>query len=189
MALRLSRTQFQQLAKPKRGRRARPPVGHAVEAANLPQIGHPCAQPITLTLSWCPSINHYWRYVGSRPLISKEGRQYKRQTYEEIGAQWPAEILRPFSGRLMVTIFLHGPTHGRYDVDNRVKPLLDALTHAHVWLDDAQVDILHVFRGAPYPKQGRLFVFIAPAPGSVSGPGADSALALPRGQGSEETTS
>ena len=33
---------------------------------------------VTLELPWPPSVNHYYRRVGPRTLISREGRQYRR---------------------------------------------------------------------------------------------------------------
>ena len=32
---------------------------------------------VSLTLPWPPSVNHYYRHVGPRVLISKDGRRYR----------------------------------------------------------------------------------------------------------------
>ena len=50
-------------------------------------------------------------------------------------------------GRLRVTIELHAPTKRKYDIDNRVKVLLDALQASRFICDDEQIDSLHVERG------------------------------------------
>jgi crossover junction endodeoxyribonuclease RusA len=42
-------------------------------------------------------------------------------------------------GKVKVLIHAWAPTKAAWDVDNRVKPTLDALTHAGVWKDDVQV--------------------------------------------------
>ena len=65
------------------------------------------------------------------------------------------------SQRLAVAIWLHWPNKRRGDVDNRVKPVLDALQRAGVYDDDSQIDELHVYR-ADIQKLGYCTVNIAP---------------------------
>ena len=43
---------------------------------------------------------------------------------------------------------LHAPNRRKYDIDNRIKSLLDALTHSGVWLDDELIDRIKIERGA-----------------------------------------
>jgi crossover junction endodeoxyribonuclease RusA len=49
--------------------------------------------------------------------------------------------------------------NGKSDLDNRVKPLLDALTAAEVWQDDSLIDELHIVR-APVKAPGWVDVTI-----------------------------
>jgi crossover junction endodeoxyribonuclease RusA len=72
--------------------------------------------------------------------------------------QWQ-KSLRSWAGRLMVTIRLFAPTRRAYDVDNRIKALLDALQHAGCFADDEAIDELQVARG-PVQKGGAAKVLI-----------------------------
>jgi len=131
---------------------------------------------LTLFLRWGPSINHYWRHVlirckpgkpGTPPyrvqvMISAEGRQYRKAVLENI------QKLRehqphsaPPGARLAVTLTLFPPNRRAIDIDNRIKAVLDALTHAEVWADDSLIDELTVVRGEVV-KGGQIRVTITP---------------------------
>jgi crossover junction endodeoxyribonuclease RusA len=102
-------------------------------------------------LSWPPSVNTYWRFprmgVASRPLISKEGRAWRKSV-----AQWvminrqKLKLRGPMTGRLAVFVAAYPPDRRRRDLDNLLKATLDALQHAGVYLDDEQIDLITVKR-------------------------------------------
>lgn len=96
-----------------------------------------------IRLPWPPSINHYWRtrVNGNRAMqyISAEGKRFR----SEVAAT--AEPRR-MAGRLSVSVELTMPDRRRRDIDNVLKCVLDALEHAEVFLNDSQIDRLHVFR-------------------------------------------
>ena len=96
-----------------------------------------------MVLPFPPSTNHYWRHVGRRVLISREGRQY-RQTVAELAAaeNWP----KFGAQRISVQIEAWMPDKRRRDLDNLLKSLLDSLTHAGVWDDDSQIDGIAIWR-------------------------------------------
>lgn len=50
---------------------------------------------------------------------------------------------------LQVTIHLFPPHNRSYDVDNRIKPTLDSLTHCGLWSDDRYIRRLTVTAGRP----------------------------------------
>ena len=99
----------------------------------------------TINLPWPPSINHYWRRVGNRTLISKAGRDYRERVIAHVTYCHPR--LEQYTGRLSVRIMAHAPDRRRRDLDNLPKAILDAVTHAGVWVDDEQIDDLHIVRG------------------------------------------
>jgi crossover junction endodeoxyribonuclease RusA len=106
---------------------------------------------ISLDLPWPPSLNHYYRRVGARTLISRTGRQYRTAMIALLHRQFT----QPLLGRLQVTICAHPPDRRRRDLDNIQKALLDALQHAGVYADDCQIDSLTVHRCNPVPD-GRI---------------------------------
>ena len=52
------------------------------------------------------------------------------------------------AGRLEVRVLLHPPTRAMRDIDNSIKALLDAMQDAGVYLNDSQIDLLVIERGA-----------------------------------------
>lgn len=55
---------------------------------------------------------------------------------------------------------LYPPDRRPFDVDNRLKALLDALTHSKVWLDDGQVDAISIIRSSERRAGGQAVVTI-----------------------------
>lgn len=105
---------------------------------------------ITLYLPFPPSINTYWRHISKgklagRVLISEKGRQYRAEVLYTIGLA--RKLVQRLEGRLAVEIIAHAPDRRQRDLDNLPKAILDALTHAGVWHDDSQIDLLIVRRG------------------------------------------
>ncbi|MBY5984436.1 RusA family crossover junction endodeoxyribonuclease [Halomonas sp. DP5Y7-2] len=100
---------------------------------------------ITLTLPWPPSTNTVWRNVHGRTLLSRKGRQFRKDVATAVAGQHHGE---PLAARLSVVVTLLPPDRRKRDIDNHGgKALLDALTHAGIWLDDEQIDRLTIIRG------------------------------------------
>jgi crossover junction endodeoxyribonuclease RusA len=110
---------------------------------------------LSVTLPWPPTVNTYWRYTGSRPLISQKGRAYRKA----VKAAMLLARVKPITGRLKVVVRAHPPDQRRRDLDNILKAPLDAMQHAGLYEDDSQIDRLTIER-APLEKEGRLVVGI-----------------------------
>jgi len=101
-------------------------------------------------LPWPPSVNHYYRHVGPRVLISRDGRRYR----EAIVAMFRNECVVTYACPVEITIELYPPDKRRRDVDNSLKCLLDSLTHAGLYGDDSQIRKLTVTKHYPMPPVG-----------------------------------
>lgn len=114
-----------------------------------------------LNLPWPPSANHYYRYVGYRTLVSREGRMFRRDVCALLAGGGPRKP--PAGGRIALAMDAFPPDRRRRDLDNLQKPVLDALQHAGVYKDDSQIDVLVAQRRQVVPG-GRLNVDVMEMP-------------------------
>ncbi len=113
----------------------------------------------TLTLPWPPTVNHYWLHIiiGGKPRIAlgKAGKDYRVAVQAAVIEQgWP----RFYEDRLAVEMIAQAPSRQRLDLDNRIKPVQDALKTAGVYADDWQIDDLRITRGEVCAGNGKLTV-------------------------------
>jgi crossover junction endodeoxyribonuclease RusA len=113
-----------------------------------------------IDLPWPPSINTYWRAFRGRVILSKKGRIYRDRAVEVILGVLGGRP-EPIEGAVSVTITYFPPDKRRRDVDNYHKAILDAFSHARIWVDDIQVDQLALYRGT-IQAPGRAEVWIQP---------------------------
>ena len=113
---------------------------------------------VEFRLPYPPSVNHYWRRVGQRTLISRGGRAFRAAVCSHLAAQG----VRPITGPLVVNIDVFPPDRRRRDIDNCLKSLLDALQHGGVYLDDSQITVLRAQKHAAV-KDGHVVVTITKA--------------------------
>lgn len=106
-------------------------------------------------LPYPPSVNHYWRRVGARTLISRQGRAFR----DSVCSLLALRRLHPLEGWLKVHLQFFPPDRRRRDVDNIQKPVLDALQHAGVYHDDFQIVSLVTDRLEPR-EGGQLVVAV-----------------------------
>ena len=100
------------------------------------------------TLPWPPTVNTYWRHKVTNRFatvyVSAEGKAYRKAVnlcLIELGIKTYA-----LEQDLRVEIEVFPPDRRKRDLDNLLKSLLDALTHAQVWQDDSQISDLRIFR-------------------------------------------
>ena len=97
---------------------------------------------IELTLPWPPSMNTYWRTFNGRMIISAQGREYRKAVADQVLIQRGA---KHYEGKTRVVIEAHRPDNRRRDLDNLLKAVLDACTHAGVWVDDSNIVDLRIY--------------------------------------------
>lgn len=94
-------------------------------------------------LPWPPSVNTYYAVVNGRKILSKKGRLYKAECKVAMLEQG---VKRGLQGDICMTIYARPPDSRRRDLDNILKPILDALTEYGAWDDDSQVSDLRIQR-------------------------------------------
>jgi len=101
------------------------------------------ATSVRLTLPFPPTLNH-------STMPTANGGRYLTDDHRLFRAQ-VAEIVRQagsptIQGRLAVCIDLMPPNRRKFDLDNRIKAMADALQHAGVFEDDESIDDLRIRR-------------------------------------------
>jgi len=97
---------------------------------------------IQLQLPYPPSVNHYWGQAGNHRFIGKKGKEFRAQVMDAVNEAG----IQPLEGRLAVHIALFPPDKRKRDIDNVLKPLLDACEHAGCYENDSQIDELQINR-------------------------------------------
>lgn len=93
-----------------------------------------------------PTVNHAFRKRGNGAGLFKTA---KAVSWDELATLTIRNAYRkqsPIAGRVYLLVALYVKDKRRWDIDNRLKTLEDAITHAGVWLDDEQVDGLTLHR-------------------------------------------
>lgn len=115
--------------------------------------------PITIKLPWPPSANSLWRTApgGHGIYLSREYKSYLNNATCEYLAQGRPRIE---ATPVQLGMKLFPPTRRPYDVDNRIKPTLDALTKIGFWLDDRIVRKITAV-ACPPVKNGAVIIMVA----------------------------
>ena len=103
---------------------------------------------IQLILPYPPSVNHYWGVSGKQRFIGKKGKIFRADVLDAMVEFGGTEL----TGRLSVHVALFPPDRRKRDLDNVLKPLLDACEHAGCYVNDSQIDELHIIRQAVTPN-------------------------------------
>lgn len=102
---------------------------------------------LVLRIPFPPSLNHLWRHVGPRVLLSRGGRLYRQQVASILASQG----IRPLVGPLELRLDLYPPDRRRRDCDNAQKALMDSLQHGGAYIDDSQIKHLDTWMHQPVP--------------------------------------
>lgn len=109
-----------------------------------------------LELPFPNSLNTHWRHARGVTYISKQGMEYR----QAVKVAMQAYDFTAFDCRIEVGVELYPPNKRAFDIDNRIKALLDALQAAGAIADDGLVDRLVVERKT-IVKGGKCRVFIS----------------------------
>ena len=111
---------------------------------------------LILTLSYPPSVNHYWRHAHGKTYVSDQGHQYQLDTLIRV-----MDAGKPrMEGRLHLEVDVYPPDRRTRDLDNVGKSLLDAMKYSGVYADDEQIDRL-TFTRRSIVKPGKVVVRIS----------------------------
>lgn len=102
--------------------------------------------PLTLTLPFPPTVNHSTMPDGFGGRYLTPDHRAFRSAVDWIVSR---RELKPLTGRLRVEIELFPADRRKWDIDNRIKAVLDALQHAGLFADDECIDQLEITRHVP----------------------------------------
>jgi len=114
----------------------------------------------TVRLPLSPSVNNYRVVFRGRLITSVEGREYQESIKRLWFSKWNGWPPDPLTGRLRLLVAVAFRSSPPPDLDNRIKPLQDALVDAGAFLDDNQIDDLRVIRIPGVHKPGWMDVTI-----------------------------
>ena len=112
-----------------------------------------------IKLPYPPTVNHYYTVARGRKILSKRGRAFKVAAVAFMQNQKVPKITE---GRFSVYIIARCPDKRRRDLDNILKPLLDALGSGGYGAipDDSHIDDLRITRFNPI-KGGSIQILIS----------------------------
>lgn len=131
----------------------------AAVARDRPKRG-PEPLSFTFRLPLPPTVNHYFL---ERVVFSKKFKKYViLKTPGPRGVEFRTQVgqalmaqripLRVLTGKLMIGVMVMAEDRRRRDLDNLLKPLLDALVRAELITDDSEIDYLTIERCLPQPE-------------------------------------
>jgi crossover junction endodeoxyribonuclease RusA len=95
-------------------------------------------------LPYPPSVNNYWHTSGKRRYISPAGKKFTEDVAKNVYEQG----YKRFGDKsLGISVMIHPRSKRRFDLDNTLKAILDALMKAGCYDDDSQFEYIEIARG------------------------------------------
>ena len=99
---------------------------------------------LRLELPYPPSVNNYWHASGKRRYISPAGKKFT----EEVLMVVKQSGSKSFGDKsLGISVMIHPRSKRKFDLDNTLKAILDALMKAGCYDDDSQFEYIEIARG------------------------------------------
>lgn len=101
----------------------------------LQHLEEQASRPVSFTLPWPPSVNHYWGVKGKRRFVTKKGLDFRASVH----AILLTAKCKCIADNIKVTLHAYPPDNRRRDLDNLFKATFDALEHGGLFEDDSQI--------------------------------------------------
>lgn len=98
---------------------------------------------IKINLPYPPTVNHYWGQRGKIRFLTAKARQFRDDVITEVVSN---KLDNNLACDLEMWVELTPPDRRKRDIDNTLKPILDALEHANVYTNDVLIKKLHVVK-------------------------------------------
>jgi crossover junction endodeoxyribonuclease RusA len=94
----------------------------------------------TISIPWPPTANTNVRHARGGHFLTAKHKNFRAEVAVLIMGS------KPLQGRLAITINAFPPDRRARDLDNLVKPILDALQHGGLYASDSAIDDLRIVR-------------------------------------------
>lgn len=108
-------------------------------------------------LPWPPTLNTYYVCIHGRKVLSKKGRLYSLDVKK---LAYAAGVNFKIDVPIEVEIGLAPPRNGKWDGDNYIKALFDAMVNAEIIVDDSLIEFYSVRKLKPYAL-GEVYITVS----------------------------
>lgn len=99
---------------------------------------------VRLELPYPPSVNSYWLASGKRRYISPAGVQFTKDVANVVTLSRAKSFA---DQKVAISVMIHPRSKRKFDLDNTLKAILDALMKANMYDDDSQIEYIEIARG------------------------------------------